>query len=76
MWIQLNVKYELRGTGHFDKRIGKIKDRQTHAWVLWRLDKLIIGAFGDCKAIRTNLFELRMFFGSGYRVYYTIQAKK
>ena len=70
------MKYELRSTEHFDKWIGKIKDRQTHARILRRLDKLIIGAFGDCKAISSNLFELRMFFGPGYRVYYTIQGKE
>ena len=76
MWIQLNVKYELRGTGHFDKRIGKIKDRQTHAWVLWRLDKLIIGAFGDCKAISTNLFELRMNLAQATECIIRFRAKK
>lgn len=70
------MKYEPRSTEYFDKWIDKIKDRLTHARILRRLDKLIIGAFGDCKAISTNLFELRMFFGPGYRVYYTIQGKE
>ncbi len=28
------MKYELRSTEYFDKWIGKIKDRQTHARIL------------------------------------------
>jgi putative component of toxin-antitoxin plasmid stabilization module len=28
-----------------------------------RVDKLVIGSFGDCKTIAANLFELRLFFG-------------
>lgn len=40
------------------------------------LTKLAIGAFGDCKTIGANLFELRMFFGPGYRVYYTIKNRE
>jgi putative component of toxin-antitoxin plasmid stabilization module len=46
MWIQLNMKYELCSTEYFDKWIGKIKDRQTHARILRRLDKLIKGIGG------------------------------
>jgi len=37
---------------------------------------MVIGVFGDCKTINTNLFELRLFFGPGYRVYYTIEKKE
>lgn len=31
------------------------------------------GHFGDHKRINSKLFELRFFFGSGYRVYYTVR---
>ena len=70
------MKYELRSTEYFDKWLTKIKDRQTHSRILRRVDKLVIGSFGDCKTIDANLFELRMFFGPGYRVYYTIKGRE
>ncbi len=38
-----------------------------------RLDAVGNGSFRDHKQISTDLFELRFFFGSGYRIYYTIQ---
>lgn len=70
------MRYELRSTECFDKWLAKIKDRKTHTRILRRVDKLVIGAFGDCKTIAANLFELRMFFGPGYRVYYTIKGRE
>ncbi len=32
-----------------------------------------MGNFGDTKSVGDNLYELRLFFGSGYRVYYTVE---
>ena len=28
------------------------------------------GLYGDCQSVREGILELRMFFGSGYRVYF------
>jgi len=58
------------------KWLSGIKDRETRARIARRIDKLVIGAFGDCKPVCTNLFELRMFFGPGYRIYFTIRDRK
>ena len=33
------------------------------------------GNLGDVKTVGKNLFEMRFFFGSGYRVYYTINGE-
>jgi len=70
------MKYELRSTEVFDKWLAKIKDQETHARIVRRIDNLAIGSFGDCKAIGAGLFELRMFFGPGYRAYYTIRGRE
>lgn len=34
---------------------------------------MIDGNFGDTKNLGDDLYELRLFFGSGYRVYYTVE---
>ena len=43
--------------------------------VVKRLERIYDDNFGDYKQIAPNLFELRFFFGSGYRIYYTVQDK-
>lgn len=70
------MNYELRSTKQYDKWLSGIKDRQVRNRILRRIDSMIIGFFGDHKTINANLFELRMFFGSGFRVYYTIQERE
>jgi len=70
------MQYELQSTEHFNKWLAKVKDRQVRARIVRRIDGMIIRAFGDCKTINANLFELRLFFGPGYRVYYTIKKER
>ena len=41
--------------------------------MLARLDRVALGNLGDYKQLNDNIFKLRLFFGSGYRIYYTIR---
>ncbi len=70
------VRYELRSTKQYDKWLTKLKDASVKFRVLARLAMVENGHFGDCKQISPDLFELRFFFGSGLRIYYTIQNNK
>jgi len=38
--------------------------------ILTRLTRIQTGNFGDCKRIDDAIYELRFFFGNGYRVYF------
>ena len=44
--------------------------------IIKRIYRIKQGNFGDYKSISSNLYELRLSFGAGYRVYFTIQNKK
>jgi putative addiction module killer protein len=68
------MRYELRKTDIFDRWFSKLKDRSAKIKILARLDRVENGNFGDYKQIDKNLFELRIFFGPGYRIYYTIRG--
>ncbi|MDR2550009.1 MAG: type II toxin-antitoxin system RelE/ParE family toxin [Desulfobulbus sp.] len=70
------MKYELRSTEHFNRWLSKVRDKTTRARIFHRLDAVAMGSFGDHKALSTDLFELRLFFGPGYRIYYTIRGKE
>ena len=72
----LSMKYELRSSKQYDKWFAKLKDSSIKIKVLARLDRVENGNFGDFKQIGSNLFELRFFFGSGLRIYYTVQESR
>ena len=69
----MDMKYEIRSTKQFDKWFSKLKDSSAKVKVLGRLNRLENGNFGDFKKLNPGLFELRFFFGAGFRIYYTIQ---
>ncbi|ELR99859.1 type II toxin-antitoxin system RelE/ParE family toxin [Gloeocapsa sp. PCC 73106] len=48
----------------------------TQARIDVRLDRISLGNFGDHKNIGDGVYELRFFFGSGYRIYYGIAGRR
>ncbi len=58
------------GKDVFGEWLAGLKDNRTRAKILVRIDRLWAGNFGDCKSLRGGLFELRIDWGPGYRVYY------
>ncbi len=50
--------------------IRSIKDTQTKQRVQSRLDRIERGNMGDCKPVGDGIFEFRMDFGPGYRLYH------
>ena len=63
--------FELRTTPDFDKWLLKLKDSVTKRQVALRLTRLQAGNAGDTKRLDERLYELRIFTGPGYRIYYT-----
>ena len=45
-------------------------DKTNQFRIFQRLNRLARGNFGDCKAVGDGVYELRLFFGKGYRVYF------
>ena len=70
------MKYTLETTKQYDKWFRKLKDSLIRIKILARLSRVENGNFGDFKQIDSDLYELRFFFGSGLRVYYTVKDKK
>lgn len=67
------MRYELRSTRQFERWLVGLKDSSVKTKVLARLARVETGNFGDCKQISPALFEMRLFFGAGLRIYYTIR---
>ncbi len=47
-----------------------LNDAQAQARINARIARLAAGNFGDCKPLRSGVWELRVDWGPGYRVYY------
>ena len=58
------------GRDVFGEWLSGLRDARTKAKIVARIDRLSAGNFGDCKALRGGLLELRIDWGPGYRVYY------
>jgi len=67
------MRYKLQSTKQFDRWMAGLKDFSVKTKILARLARIENGNFGDFKQIDSSLFELRFFFGSGLRIYYTIR---
>lgn len=60
---------EVLTTQDFDRWLRKLKDTQARLRILARLDRLAAGNIGDMKSVGGGIFELRLAFGPGYRIY-------
>ena len=67
--------YEVRTTQEFDDWLDNLRNRTAVLRISARIDRIEQGNLGDTKSITEEISELRFFFGSGYRIYYTIQEK-
>ena len=63
------------GRDVFGEWLMGLKDLRARAKILARIDRLAFGNFGDCKPLRGGLFELRIDWGPGYRIYYAMPGK-
>jgi putative addiction module killer protein len=55
--------------------LAKLPDDRTRARIAARLTRIAAENFGDCKPLRSGVWELRVDFGPGYRIYYAIEGK-
>jgi len=65
--------YEIETTSAFDKWLKKLRDRKAVLAVAARLDRAKLGNFGDVKSVGSEVNEMRIFVGPGYRLYYVIR---
>ncbi|MGB4891028.1 MAG: type II toxin-antitoxin system RelE/ParE family toxin [Propionicimonas sp.] len=61
---------EILTTQVFDRWLRKLKDRQARLRIVERIDRLAHGSPGDTKPVGGGVWELRLTYGPGYRVYY------
>ena len=58
------------GREPFEEWLDSLRDKKAQAIILERLNRLRLGNFGDCRHLGEGVYELRMHYGPGYRVYF------
>ena len=58
------------GREPFTEWLNAIRDQKTQRRIRTRLTALKLGNFGDYKSVGGGVFELRFYFGGGYRIYF------
>jgi len=62
--------YVIKWAPDFDRWFRGIRDRQTRIRLLRRLEKAHRGLLGDVAHVGDGVYEMREFFGPGWRMYY------
>lgn len=64
------------GESPFDCWLSTLNDAQGQARIDARIARLAEGLFGDCKPLSEGVWELRVNWGPGYRVYYAQSGRR
>jgi len=60
----------IRTTRLLDRWLDRLRDAETGCRLVLRLRKASLGQLGDVKPVAQGVYEMREFFGPGWRMYY------
>ncbi len=76
-WRLLIYTYELyslkNGKKPFEEWLSSLRDRALRVQVLTRLTRIKAGNLGDYKGLGDGLYELRIHYGAGARIYFAVR---
>jgi putative addiction module killer protein len=65
--------YRVEKTAEFEDWLDGLRDRMARKRILMRVARVETGLLGDWKTVGDGVSELRIDYGPGYRVYYTMR---
>ncbi len=72
--IPIKICRRPSGKEPFSKWFTSLKDSRAKALINSRILRLATGNFGDVKALGDGVFEMRLHYGAGYRIYFAHQT--
>jgi putative addiction module killer protein len=67
---ELQIYVTEDGRAPFSEWLASLRDLKARAKIRVRLDRVSLGNLGDCHSVGDGVQELRIDYGSGYRVYF------
>ncbi len=58
----------------FNAWLRSLRDRRARAHIRARLDRVQLGNLGDYQPLDAGIYELRIFYGPGYRIYFVFET--
>ena len=71
---QIIIYADASGNEPFSKWLEGLSDTRLRRQILIRLRRVEQGNYGDYKSLKDGVYELRLMYGPGYRVYFGEQA--
>lgn len=65
--------FHIKKTEIFSKWRDRLKDKRACTKIDYRIFQTKHGNFGDFKFVGDGIYEMRIHYGPGYRLYYTIE---
>jgi putative addiction module killer protein len=59
-----------QGEAPFLSWLDSLRDQRARAKIKKRLDRIELGNLGDCRSVGEGVFEFRIDYGPGYRIYF------
>ena len=79
MYIQeriIQVYEQANGKSPFTEWVQSLRDKKTRAVILQRIDRVRLGNFGDCRNLGSGVYELKISWGPGFRIYYGLDGPR
>ena len=67
---------EVRQTEEFSGWLRRLRDATAVARIVGRIRRMEMGNPGDSKSVGQGIFEMRIYHGPGYRIYYVYRGAK
>jgi putative addiction module killer protein len=74
----VEVRHYINNAGKdvLDEWLSLLTDPRAQAKIAVRINRLAAGNFGDCKSLGRGLYEFRIDWGPGYRIYYAMIGQR
>jgi putative addiction module killer protein len=67
---------EVKTSKKFDIWLANLKDEMARMCIYGRIHNAREGNLGDCRSVGDGVFEMRIHYGGGYRLYYFQQGER
>lgn len=70
------IVYSVLKTDEFDRWLSRLRDERAKARIAARIRSAELGNLGDVSSVGAGVSEMRIHYGPGYRVYFTLRGQE